>query len=407
MRLLIAFFLLVSSVGHGQKLSNSQLKFLQQAATVACSTTTADCDWTFIDQQVKDKKIILLGELNHGSKEIFLVRNSLIRYLHQRFGIKTILFESGIGELILADSERGSLTPAQMTNGFFGIWRTREFRELMEYVKANDLSISGFDVQRSGGSFSNVLRRIAANKKIDSMRYVDLENRYSVLNSALTNKAAQYDTLKSDVATLINDYQSLRELLVTVQPTNKSKELQLTLLTLQNRIAYLSYMLDFTRHGSFSKRWAARDSAMAATIKELIRTIYPNERVLVIAHNFHIAKYNATETVMGHLLAEDFRKQMYSMGIFAGSGSFHGNSGKEEWLVKPDSTRLDIKHLVQALPGTVQFIPMTGANSHSKWLDNDIVVNDTFINLNKGNTLSLRKSFDGIVLIRKISPPDR
>ncbi|HEV7783653.1 MAG TPA: hypothetical protein VGO58_20420 [Chitinophagaceae bacterium] len=54
--------------------------------------------------------MVLIGEPNHGSKEIFLLRNSLIKFLHESHGFDIILFESGIGELIRADISKDQLT---------------------------------------------------------------------------------------------------------------------------------------------------------------------------------------------------------------------------------------------------------------------------------------------------------
>ncbi|MEM6721232.1 MAG: hypothetical protein AAF611_18020 [Bacteroidota bacterium] len=114
-------------------------------------------DWKPILKEVKNKRIVLLGELNHGSKEIFLSRNDLIKSLHEKLGFDVILFESGIGELIETNSQKKNLPPNKMTYGFFGGWRTSEFVDLMDYVKSRNMSISGFDVQRTGNSFQSVL----------------------------------------------------------------------------------------------------------------------------------------------------------------------------------------------------------------------------------------------------------
>ena len=69
---------------------------------------------------VKNYKIVLLGEFNHGSKEIFLTRNELVKELHRKLDFDVILFESGIGEVGAIGIERELLSKEQMTNGFFG-----------------------------------------------------------------------------------------------------------------------------------------------------------------------------------------------------------------------------------------------------------------------------------------------
>jgi hypothetical protein len=75
------------------------------------------------------------------------------------------------------------MSPVQMTNGLFGGWRTKEFTGLMEYLKSSGISISGFNVQRSGNSFRRVLSEIGTEYKIDTLLYHDLEARYGSLQA--------------------------------------------------------------------------------------------------------------------------------------------------------------------------------------------------------------------------------
>lgn len=144
-----------------QSPTKDQLNFLKRySKTIRLDSLQNQPTWSFLLPHVKGKKLILIGEFNHGSKEIFELRTSLIKYLHQETGAKTILFESGIGELITADIQRANMSPSQMTNGLFGVWRTREFVDLFDYVKSHDISIADFDVQRTGGSFNAILKKV-------------------------------------------------------------------------------------------------------------------------------------------------------------------------------------------------------------------------------------------------------
>jgi len=353
---------------------------------------------------MKDKRFILLGEFNHGSKEVFELRTSLIKHLHENLGVNVILFESGIGELITAEVYKQELTARQMTNGVFSGWRTKEFVDLMDYVKTENMSIAGFDVQRSGGSFQFLLKEIARRSKIDTVHFYYLEQRYGTLLKDLTNKKAIYDSLQPATDKLIADYRKMQSVLQQNSKDN-SKEFLLSIVTLQNRIKYLSYMLRFLKDRDFSKRWAARDSAMAENVRWLIENVYKNQRIIIIGHNFHISQYSEQETVMGEILHAAYGKDMYSLGVFAGTGSYHDNGGIERKLTASDSTALDIKHIIESLKGTVNFLSIPKVKPPgSEWLQTDIIVNDTFIDLKNSNTLNLSKHFDGLLLIKKVSP---
>lgn len=395
---------------YGQTITKDQKKFLKDNSVIISADTNFNtADWKSIANQVRNKKIILLGELNHSSKEIFQTRNSLIKYLHKELGINVILFESGIGELALTDFEKQTLSPAQMMNGLVGSWRTQEFRELMAYVKSENISIAGFDVQRTGGSFTYLLKETADKSKIDSIHFYNLEQRFGVSRQELTNGKTIYDSVKVRTNQLIDDYKKMADQLQKVSTTTQSsKEIKLCIVTIKNRIRFLSCMLAYLKDRNLNNRWAARDSAMAENIEWLRENIYKSQPVIVIAHNFHIAKFNDTESVMGQILATRYGKEMYSLGVFAGSGSFLDNFGRPKEMVAPDSASLDIKHIISAQTGAVNFIDVPEKSvKGSEWLWQNITVNDTFIDLKGSNKMTLSKYFDGLLLIDKISPPGK
>ena len=388
-----------------QSLTDEQVNFLKSnSGTIYLDSLQERPDWSFLLPHVKDKNLILIGEFNHGSKEIFELRNSLIKYLHRKTGTKTILFEAGIGELIAADMNRDDLTPFQMTDGLFGGWRTKEFVELMSYVKSHNISIGGFDVQRTGLTFNPVLIELVQRCKLDTLSSYDLETRYRLVARELTNRKAIYDSLRSITETLIRDYQKVKTLLSPFITEDAPRDLLLVNITLENRITYLSYMLQFLKDKDWNRRWAARDSAMAMNVQWLIERVYKDGPVILIGHNYHIGKYNEHEKVMGELLAPGYGNDLYSIGIFAGSGSFNDNSGEVVRMVPPDSAGLDIKHIISQLDGEVTFLDIPEKFSNgSDWLVQEITINDTFIDLENSNKMVLFESFDGLIFLKRVS----
>ena len=108
---------------------------------------------------------------------------------------------------------------------------------------------------------------------------------------------------------------------------------------------------------------------------------------------------------MGEVLAPGYRNDMYSIGIFAGSGSFNDNSGKVVEMVPPDSVGLDIKHIITQLNGEVTFLNIPSKFSNgSDWLNQEITINDTFIDLENSNKMVVAKTFDALILLKSVSP---
>lgn len=403
--LLASFLFILACNGNSQKLSKEELHFLHNNVKTVCTgNSLTNCNWNTVSEFLGNKKIILIGEPNHGSREIFLARNNLISYLHEEHGYNTILFESGIGEMIYADLNKTQLTPEQMTYGFFGGWRTSEFRNLMQYIKSAGMSVAGFDVQRTGGSFKNLVKKLETN--IDTAFFVQLEDNYGIIQSELSNRSAVYDSVVSKTGKLLKDYTEIYNISVAKDKT--SNEILLLQRTLLNRIEYLQYMLRFVKDKDWHKRWTARDAMMAQNIEWLLENIYKNEKIIVAAHNFHIAKYNKNEKVMGKMLSNNYDNEMYSIGSFAGKGVYANNSGKKTNILPADSLNLDIKHIIANLTGFINFLDIPAQqNPDSQWLYNDIIANDTFIDLNNTNKMILAKHFDGLLFVQKVSLPEK
>lgn len=365
-------------------------------------------NWKPILNQVKNKRIVLLGELNHGSKEIFVSRNDLIKSLHEKLDFNVILFESGIGELISIDLNKKKLTPSEMTDGFFFGWKTNEFVELMDYIKSNDISISGFDVQRSGRSFDNTLNAELIKLHLDSKQFSNLEQRFSDEKNKLTNRKTVFASVQNSTKKLIKDYELQLSLIEKLDNKNLSNTSHFVIRTIKNRIKYLEYYLDFVGDKDWNKRWKARDYMMYSNIDWLLKTIYKNQKVIVIGHNFHISKHNEKEEVMGEFLKKEYGSEMYSLGIFAGKGSYFNNSGKEEKLIPISDNALDIKHIINQLKYKVSFLDIPrNRNKKLSWLFDKIIINDTFIDLSNSNEMVLSKNFDGLLFIDEISTPEK
>lgn len=394
----------------GQSLTIDQQKFLKEhALPIALKADAKQYSWKGVLESIQDKRIVLIGEFNHGSKEVFQIRNELIRELHDSLDFDVILFESGIGEQIYGEYNKDSLTSAQMTYGLFGPWRTKEFRELMEFVQTENIAIAGFDIQRTGGSFVKLLDEIAIPIALDSAFLRDLEAQFGKLRKALPNRKVNLDAVQQRTVDLMKQYISVyAKLQASVLPIPLEKSM-LILQTLSNRIDYLEYMLAFKMDKNWNKRWAARDSLMADNVIWLADHIYPGKKLIIIGHNFHISRYNEKEEVMGEYLLPRYSDELYAIGIFAASGEYLNNYGKIEKMTAPDSSQLDIKHIISAMADKPIFLPVssiakTGA---SAWLDEPVIINDTFIDLSNSNSMILRKSFDGLLLLDQVSVPEK
>ncbi len=392
----------------GQILTENAIQNLRSSIIdVQLDSTYRNGNWATLDTILRDKKLVLLGEVNHGVREIFVARNDLIQHLHQALGFEVILFECGLGEQAYVDLHRERLSPKTMTRSLFGVWHTEAFQELAGYIKQHQIPTSGFDVQQSGGGgFYKLLEELATTHALDTMLFHDLEIRFNQLKRQLYDRKINYDSIAPSKQQLVADYQVFQSEIKQLNIPKNNKSYLLIQRTIDNRVYFLDYMGAFFKHKDYHKRWADRDSMMAGNIHWLVNTIYPDKKIIIVAHNYHIAKHNEKESVMGAFLQEKYADEMYAIGIFSGPGKHTNNRHWPIEMEKPDSKRLDIQHIIKNQNARVGFLPISKKQiSQNPWLNKKIVVNNSFIDLVRGDQVILAKQYDGIILIDQTSIP--
>ncbi|NRB49818.1 MAG: erythromycin esterase family protein [Saprospiraceae bacterium] len=369
-------------------------------------------DLSVFKQLVKDKRVVMLGEFCHGAREVNQFRKDFIQYLHEELDYELLLFESGIGEGISIEYERNELSATQMvTAGVTGPWHTEDYVEIMDYLKATpSMHVAGFDVQRTGRSFDRWVQKtlpaITPNPEI----YQQVETLYTEMLRLFRNRKVKADeALEDKYVHLSKLYRDLANLLVENETVVKNKVGEkvaaLMTRTLSNRQAYLDYFMDFKRSNDYRARWTARDSLMADNALWLINNLYPDKKVIINAHNFHISKYNEKELTMGEVLAEELGEQVYAIGVFGGKGSY-ANNGRKPELMTLTKAKHDIQQIVLKEPYEVSIFPIpTSPETSQNWLYEPILVNHSFINLDNDRELIPAKAFDAIIGIKGISPP--
>jgi erythromycin esterase len=374
-----------------------------QAFDIKVDNNYSGGDWEPLLTAIGGRRIVMLGEFTHGAREIFKTRTSIIKELYKR-GYDVILFESGVGEVGFIDVERNQLSAVEMTGGFFGAWRNEACSELMTFIKNNHISIGGIDVQRTGKNFGPFLEAYLTRHRLMRPQFVKIEDRFGTVNQKLTTNHVVYDSVSSVVLKLITDYDALA-IAIKADMDMTDPVTQLIAKTVDNRIRYLEYRLKFVEDKDLNARWQARDEAMYDNLMWHIDTKFPGSKVVVVTHNFHVSKSNDSEETMGEILNSYYPNDSYSIGVFAGGGVYSDNSGRAVPMSTPDETQHDIQHVIHTVGKKVSFIDFPESWTASyQWANDEIVVNDSFTDLNGTNQLRLSASFDGILLIDKVSP---
>ncbi len=145
----------------------------------------------FLEDKVKYKKLVSLGESTHGTKEIFQIKTEIIKYLVQNQDFNIIIFEGSMGGLekandfLLEDTIHG--VDSAMTQ-VFGLYQTQEVKALFQWIqdynkdKSTDKGIilAGCDIQSDETSFMK-LKTYAKDKDVILLELLnDYKSEYRV-----------------------------------------------------------------------------------------------------------------------------------------------------------------------------------------------------------------------------------
>ncbi len=299
-------------------------------------------DLAFLRDVLKDKRIVQLGENTHGVRDYNLAKARLVRFLHQELGFGVLAFESAFYQCFDAD-RTAATAPARATlfGCAFGVWHTTGVEPLFEYLRETraterPLRLAGIDVQPIGGNKADRPAFLA-----DVVSAIDAE--YAPVVLAL------------DESFLAAYAQGSRERRVFF----RSEEGARMLAAYDELVAFLTEHDGAHAHVGIARRTAAsmaayirqqtapstreyvelRDLGMADNLSYLLDELYPNEKVLVWGHNFHVRHDNVAippaedvfpdvaARTMGSWARERYGAQVYTVGVYAYAGSAMNNGG--------------------------------------------------------------------------------
>jgi erythromycin esterase len=259
-----------------------------------------------LDDIIGDARIVALGEATHGTAEFFRMKHRLIEYLVEKKGFTVIAFEANWPVSEIADryirEGQGSAAAALKEIGFW-VWRTREVRDLIEWMRAyNDapgpkqmLSFSSFDMQDTKAATRCVIEAFdrigGADAETIREYYQGTDELYSLMDPMGRDPGTQISEdekarLRANVAEALNFVDARRDALL--------KRLSAADYRRVRQCAAVVRQASLPGAGTEAEILNSRDEAMAENVRWLTEEAFPNEKIILWAHNGHVAAVSQT-----------------------------------------------------------------------------------------------------------------
>ena len=305
------------------------------------SLTSEDfSDLQFLKPLLAGKRVVQLGESGHGVAEFNWMKVRLVKFLHREMGFDVVAFESSLSGCDVADARIGKSAPVDvMRDAIFQVWHSSETLGLFEYLdrarsSPRPLRLAGFDVQNSGRAAEEVSRGlIRMVDRVDPVlaRRIERHEGRIGLGSPGPLTAA---TMRLDYIEAAERLQDERRALQSLEAA-RPVVVDLAIRELKSRARYVE-----TLAGGDAPSIATselRDEGMADNLDFVLDVLHPGKKVIVWAHNTHIARDTASATVqrgMGSWLASRRGAETYTIGLYMGWGIAARND-RVRYEIKP------------------------------------------------------------------------
>lgn len=311
--------------------SKSELQWLKKQIIPITSFDPNEEDFSGLEMLKKvfdSSKVIALGEVTHGSSEIYQMKHRIIKYLVEYLGFSIFSIEGNMPEAYALNSfvMKNSGDAQTLIGGMkFWTWYTEEMLALVnwmnKYNQGNDkkVSFTGFDMQSHKGPINELKK---SNPKPEIITLLDnLDKQIDSVRSKIRGRLNVSDFFSKDLLTLKDYYETQFK-----KGRNKNWLLQ--------NIRILEQM---TNNGQYYKR----DLYMSENVKWILNQ-NPEAKTILWGHNGHIKK---TGVSMGKYLKQELEEDYLSIGFafYEGSYNAYGETGIHPYKAET------------AYPGTYEF----------------------------------------------------
>jgi erythromycin esterase len=369
-------------------------------------------DLQFLHPLIGDRRLVQLGESSHGVSQFNQAKVRLIKFLHQEMGFDVIAFESSIYESFFANENADSLSALDiMKNSIYGVWHCQEALELFKYIKetrdtSRPLILAGFDIQISSSrgivnrpeNFEEIVAKL---DPVYAKEVLTNDKAFLAIRNT-TISPEDKEKYKSFYAALTDWFDLRMDELLSIYANNP----RIPLVMRQTSWSMIDYIDKLSEKGR-EKMMNIRDKGMAGNVFYLLNTLYPEEKIMIWAHNYHIqydiAEWDTSVRNMGSWLINPLRDELYTIGLFMYEGMAAYNDRKR-YNIKP-AYENSFEAIMYYTGDDYNFVDVLYQewNEGNSWMFEKIPFHDWGILFRQQ---TFKNQLDAILFVKEVKPPD-
>lgn len=404
--------------------------WLRQNAHALELESTGFDDLEFLRPLLKGKRIVQLGENTHGVREYSVLKARIVQFLHQELGFEVIAFESDIYQCYDANLLADRLPSFSMTekstmiSSVIGVWHTEEVLPVFDYLRTArkgdcPLQLAGFDIQPIGNNKRNRPKFLASFIEPIDAEYAEevLELDELFLKVYATGGKDRRTFFRGDQGQeMLNAYQKLtgffRENADRIKTAMESASRESIVIARQTSASLATY-IEKERATDTKSMYELRDGGMAKNLMAILDEAYPDKKIIVWGHNFHLRHKNEAIPAnpdnfpdvavrsMGSWLHDRYTQEIYTVGLYAYQGEAANNRGEVFQIAPAEGESLE--GLFHSTNQKISLVDLSTApnSKDTAWMDQPISAR-----FNGTHPLQLvpREQYDAILYFDRVTP---
>jgi len=276
-------------------------------------------DMVPLSAMIGTARIVGLGEATHGTSEFFQLKHRVLEYAVTKLGFTMFGIEAGqpecrtINEYVATG--RGDLRAALIVT--LPIWNTEEVVALIEWMRAwnadpshdRKLKFVGFDMQTTFFAYRNVVAFLA---KVAPDQVATLTKQIAVLGGDIG------PLMPEDWARILAELSTIGARFDAHRSDWTERSGAASFVDARHDITVMEQAARFYQ----TEDEGLRDRSMSDNVDWLLAQEPPGSRIILWAHNGHIALQRPDRIPMGGNLRRRFGRDYFSVGFAFGEGGF-------------------------------------------------------------------------------------